>query len=80
MTPPVCRFVWMDGALVDGPQARVPFLTAGLHYGIGVFEGIRSHRRQQYHEAVRGEGPHAEWLTFVAEASAALAHCGSAGA
>ncbi len=33
--------VWMDGALVPAAQATVPFLTPGLHYGIGVFEGIR---------------------------------------
>lgn len=33
--------VWMDGTLVPAPEANVPFLTAGLHYGAGVFEGIR---------------------------------------
>lgn len=32
---------WMDGRLVPEPAATVPFLTAGLHYGMGVFEGIR---------------------------------------
>lgn len=32
---------WMNGQLVDEGQATVPFLTAGLHYGMGVFEGIR---------------------------------------
>lgn len=32
---------WMDGRLVPESQAVVPFLTAGLHYGMGVFEGIR---------------------------------------
>lgn len=32
---------WMDGRLVREPEAVVPFLTAGLHYGMGVFEGIR---------------------------------------
>lgn len=32
---------WMNGKLVDEGQATVPFLTAGLHYGMGVFEGIR---------------------------------------
>jgi branched-chain amino acid aminotransferase len=31
----------MDGILVPLKEAAVPFLTAGLHYGIGVFEGIR---------------------------------------
>ena len=32
---------WMNGRLVDEGEAKVPFLTAGLHYGMGVFEGIR---------------------------------------
>jgi len=31
----------MNGSLVAEDQAKVPFLTAGLHYGMGVFEGIR---------------------------------------
>lgn len=44
MTPLDCRFIWMDGALVASAEATVPFLTAGLHYGIGVFEGIRSYQ------------------------------------
>lgn len=35
------QFTWMDGALVPTAQANVPFLTVGLHYGLGVFEGIR---------------------------------------
>jgi branched-chain amino acid aminotransferase len=32
---------WMDGRLVPQSAAVVPFLTAGLHYGMAVFEGIR---------------------------------------
>jgi branched-chain amino acid aminotransferase len=35
------QFVWMDGALVPFDQATVPFLNRTLHYGVGVFEGIR---------------------------------------
>jgi branched-chain amino acid aminotransferase len=34
-------YVWMNGRVVPEAQAQVPFLTAGLHYGMGVFEGIR---------------------------------------
>ena len=37
----MARFTWMNGELVEEADARVPFLTAGLHYGMGVFEGIR---------------------------------------
>jgi branched-chain amino acid aminotransferase len=35
------RFVWMNGRLVPFGQATIHFMTAALHYGIGVFEGIR---------------------------------------
>jgi branched-chain amino acid aminotransferase len=33
--------VWIDGRIVDGPEARVPVLDHGLLYGDGIFEGIR---------------------------------------
>lgn len=33
--------IWMDGKLVDWEKANVHILTHGLHYGGGVFEGIR---------------------------------------
>jgi branched-chain amino acid aminotransferase len=35
------KYIWMDGELVEFQEATVHFLTAGLHYGVGVFEGIR---------------------------------------
>ncbi|SRR5579875_353457 len=35
--------IWMDGSLVDWDQARVHVLTHTLHYGSGVFEGIRAY-------------------------------------
>lgn len=34
-------FIWMDGKLVPYEQATVHFITPTLHYGVGVFEGIR---------------------------------------
>jgi len=34
-------FIWMDGELVPYDQATVHFITPTLHYGLGVFEGIR---------------------------------------
>src|SRR5262249_3985825 len=43
-SPMNCRYIWMNGALVEAERANVPFLTAGFHYGIGVFEGIRAYR------------------------------------
>jgi len=35
--------IWMDGELVDWDDATVHVLTPTLHYGYGVFEGIRAY-------------------------------------
>jgi branched-chain amino acid aminotransferase len=35
--------IWMDGELVAWDEARVHILTHSLHYGSGVFEGIRAY-------------------------------------
>jgi branched-chain amino acid aminotransferase len=35
--------IWLDGELVDWNQARIHVLTHSLHYGSGVFEGIRAY-------------------------------------
>jgi branched-chain amino acid aminotransferase len=35
--------IWMDGALVPWDEAKVHVLTHTLHYGSGVFEGIRAY-------------------------------------
>ncbi|RPI31024.1 MAG: branched-chain amino acid transaminase [Chloroflexota bacterium] len=37
-------FIWMDGELVPYEQATVHFITPTLHYGPGVFEGIRCYQ------------------------------------
>jgi branched-chain amino acid aminotransferase len=39
--------IWMDGKLVDWEDATVHVLTHGLHYGSGVFEGIRAYETRQ---------------------------------
>jgi len=36
-------FIWMDGELVPFADANVHIITPTLHYGVGVFEGIRSY-------------------------------------
>ncbi|MDA8270149.1 MAG: branched-chain amino acid transaminase [Actinomycetota bacterium] len=36
--------IWMDGRLVDWKDANIHVLTHGLHYGSGVFEGIRAYQ------------------------------------
>ena len=35
--------IWMNGELVDWDEARIHVLTHTLHYGTGVFEGIRAY-------------------------------------
>ena len=35
--------IWMNGELVDWDDATVHVLTHSLHYGCGVFEGIRAY-------------------------------------
>lgn len=35
--------IWMDGEFVEWDEARVHILTHSLHYGCGVFEGIRAY-------------------------------------
>src|ERR1700737_521814 len=35
--------IWMDGRLVDWDDANIHILTHTLHYGCGVFEGIRAY-------------------------------------
>lgn len=42
--------IWMNGELVDWDDAKVHVLTHTLHYGMGVFEGIRAY------ETARGPG------------------------
>ncbi len=39
--------IWMDGGLVDWDDATVHVLTHSLHYGCGVFEGIRAYATRQ---------------------------------
>ncbi|MDX1690483.1 MAG: branched-chain amino acid transaminase [Acidimicrobiia bacterium] len=36
-------YIWMDGELVPWDDANVHVLAHGLHYGTGVFEGIRAY-------------------------------------
>jgi branched-chain amino acid aminotransferase len=44
--------IWMDGRLVPWREATVHVLTHTLHYGLGVFEGIRCYRTADGRSAV----------------------------
>lgn len=37
-------FIWKDGELIDWRSAQVHVLTHTLHYGMGVFEGVRAYK------------------------------------
>ena len=36
--------IWMDGKLIDWRDANIHVLTHTLHYGMGVFEGVRAYK------------------------------------
>ena len=39
-------FIWLDGEMVPWREAKVHVLTHTLHYGLGVFEGVRAYNTQ----------------------------------
>ncbi|RMH61465.1 MAG: branched-chain amino acid transaminase [Zetaproteobacteria bacterium] len=39
--------IWFDGAMVPWREAKVHVLTHTLHYGMGVFEGVRAYATDQ---------------------------------
>ena len=61
-------YVWMNGELVDYAHATVHFLTPALHYGAGVFEGIRCYDTERGPAVFRLED-HIERLLKSAESS-----------
>ena len=38
--------IWMDGGMVPWRDARTHVLTHTLHYGMGVFEGVRAYETE----------------------------------
>jgi branched-chain amino acid aminotransferase len=41
------RFVWMNGSLVEFEKATVHVMSHAMHYGSGLFEGIRCYKTPQ---------------------------------
>src|ERR1700730_7987121 len=39
--------IWMDGKLIEWRDANIHVLTHTLHYGMGVFEGIRAYKAEK---------------------------------
>jgi branched-chain amino acid aminotransferase len=54
--------IWLDGRLVPWDEATVHVLTHTLHYGLGVFEGIRCYRSADGRSAVFRLGEHVRRL------------------
>lgn len=43
MPVPKAKYIWVNGKFVEWDEAKVHILTHALHYGSGVFEGIRAY-------------------------------------
>jgi branched-chain amino acid aminotransferase len=40
-------YIWLDGEMVDWREAKIHVLTHTLHYGMGVFEGLRAYKAEK---------------------------------
>ncbi len=54
--------IWLDGELVNWDEAKVHVLTHTLHYGLGVFEGIRCYKLANGKSAIFRLREHVERL------------------
>jgi branched-chain amino acid aminotransferase len=54
--------IWLDGELVDWEDGQIHLLTHTLHYGLGVFEGIRCYKSDDGRSAVFQLYPHVRRL------------------
>ena len=41
------KFIWMNGEFLKWDETKVHALTHTLHYGVGVFEGVRAYETEQ---------------------------------
>ena len=60
------EWIWMNGDFVPWDEAKVHVLSHGLHYGTGVFEGIRAYDTERG-TAIFRHGEHLERLAKSAE-------------
>ncbi len=54
--------IWLDGKFVDWDDANVHVLTHSLHYGLGVFEGIRCYRTDDGRSVIMRLADHTDRL------------------
>ncbi|GAC1323498.1 MAG: branched-chain amino acid transaminase [Thermoleophilaceae bacterium] len=56
------ELIWMNGEFVAWEDAKVHVLTHGLHYGTGVFEGIRAYQTESGETAIFRHADHLDRL------------------
>ena len=44
--------LWMNGTMIEQPDAKVHVLTHSLHYGMAVFEGVRAYQTADNRTAI----------------------------
>lgn len=54
--------MWLDGEIVEQPDAKVHVLTHSLHYGLAVFEGVRAYQTADGRTAIFRLKEHTERL------------------
>ncbi len=54
--------LWLDGELIEQPEAKVHVLTHSLHYGLAVFEGVRAYQTADGRTAIFRLQEHTERL------------------
>lgn len=54
--------LWMNGTMVEQPDAKVHVLTHSLHYGMAVFEGVRAYQTDDNRTAIFRLKDHTERL------------------
>ncbi len=56
------ELIWMNGEFVPWDEAQVHVLTHGLHYGTGVFEGVRCYDTESHGPSVFRHDEHVDRL------------------
>jgi branched-chain amino acid aminotransferase len=54
--------LWMNGTMIEQPDAKVHVLTHSLHYGMAVFEGVRAYQTADKRTAIFRLKDHTERL------------------
>ncbi|WP_201531392.1 MULTISPECIES: branched-chain amino acid transaminase [unclassified Psychrobacter] len=54
--------LWMNGTMIEQPDAKVHVLTHSMHYGIAVFEGVRAYQTADNRTAIFRLKEHTERL------------------